>query len=392
MSRSMRRRRRRAVLPLRLDATLGMPSTTATICCCRATAPRWISLKRPADTKNSPSPRKPNSILSTWRARRAGGCGRTPGKSRGGFSRRTGGCRRRPGWTISPWQNCCSPNPARPCGRSWRGDMARRLWDPIFVSALNTAPEEASATLAATIVRETFAGRGPRLPPGRRGGGPVRRLRRPRARVPARQGRAHRLWGQVARPGVRGGPRGRPGFRRRDHRARPRRQGRAGGHRAGGAGTASGLSAPTEFRSIVNAHFALPAPKGMPLLTGVVGGWSEWVFAFPDRLSVTISAAERSWRRRARNWRRISGRRSRRSRAFRRSLPPWQIIKEKRATFAATPAQDALRPGQRRAGAIWSSPETGRKRACPRPSKARSAPVWPPRGWPEFRRIRANVF
>ena len=25
-------------------------------------------------------------------------------------------------------------------------------------------------------------------------------------------------------------------------------------------------------------------------------------------------------------------------------LPPWQIVKEKRATFAATPEQDALRP------------------------------------------------
>jgi uncharacterized protein with NAD-binding domain and iron-sulfur cluster len=25
-------------------------------------------------------------------------------------------------------------------------------------------------------------------------------------------------------------------------------------------------------------------------------------------------------------------------------LPPWQIVKERRATFAATPEQDALRP------------------------------------------------
>jgi uncharacterized protein with NAD-binding domain and iron-sulfur cluster len=25
-------------------------------------------------------------------------------------------------------------------------------------------------------------------------------------------------------------------------------------------------------------------------------------------------------------------------------MPPWQIVKEKRATFAATPEQDALRP------------------------------------------------
>jgi len=26
-------------------------------------------------------------------------------------------------------------------------------------------------------------------------------------------------------------------------------------------------------------------------------------------------------------------------------LPPWQIVRERRATFAATPAQNALRPG-----------------------------------------------
>jgi hydroxysqualene dehydroxylase len=28
-------------------------------------------------------------------------------------------------------------------------------------------------------------------------------------------------------------------------------------------------------------------------------------------------------------------------------LPPWQIVKEKRATFAATPAQNAKRPDSR---------------------------------------------
>jgi uncharacterized protein with NAD-binding domain and iron-sulfur cluster len=30
-------------------------------------------------------------------------------------------------------------------------------------------------------------------------------------------------------------------------------------------------------------------------------------------------------------------------------LPAWQIVKEKRATFAATPQQDARRPGARTA-------------------------------------------
>ena len=29
----------------------------------------------------------------------------------------------------------------------------------------------------------------------------------------------------------------------------------------------------------------------------------------------------------------------------RRDLPPWQIVRERRATFAATPAQDSKRPG-----------------------------------------------
>ena len=30
-------------------------------------------------------------------------------------------------------------------------------------------------------------------------------------------------------------------------------------------------------------------------------------------------------------------------------LPPWQIVRERRATFAATPAQNARRPGARTA-------------------------------------------
>jgi len=35
-----------------------------------------------------------------------------------------------------------------------------------------------------------------------------------------------------------------------------------------------------------------------------------------------------------------------------RELPRWQIVRERRATFAATPEQDARRPGARTA---WSN-------------------------------------
>ena len=53
------------------------------------------------------------------------------------------------------------------------------------------------------------------------------------------------------------------------------------------------LRVPTEFRAIVNAHFKLDKPSAAPPITGVINGTVEWLFAFPDRLSVTISGADR---------------------------------------------------------------------------------------------------
>ncbi|MEJ0028642.1 MAG: hydroxysqualene dehydroxylase HpnE [Rhizomicrobium sp.] len=106
-----------------------------------------------------------------------------------------------------------------------------------------------------------------------------------------------------------------------------------------------GLTAPTEFRSIVNAHFKVVPPAGAPRITGVIGGAAEWVFAFEDRVSITVSGADaivdddrealarRFWADVAKVLH-LSG-----------DLPPWQVVKERRATFAATPEQAARRPG-----------------------------------------------
>jgi hypothetical protein len=81
----------------------------------------------------------------------------------------------------------------------------------------------------------------------------------------------------------------------------------------------------------------------------VIGGTVEWLFAFPNRLSVTVSNGDRLvdmpreelaqtiWRDVCKAAG-ITG-------ELPPELPPWQIVRERRATFAATPAQNALRPG-----------------------------------------------
>ncbi len=108
-----------------------------------------------------------------------------------------------------------------------------------------------------------------------------------------------------------------------------------------------GLTTPDEFRGILNIHFQIAPPRGQPAILGVVNAEIEWLFAFPDRLSVTISNADRLIDRprdelAAEIWREaavLTG--------LPGDLPPWQIVKEKRATFAATPAQNAKRPDSR---------------------------------------------
>jgi hypothetical protein len=112
------------------------------------------------------------------------------------------------------------------------------------------------------------------------------------------------------------------------------------------------VSVPTEYRAILNAHFAYRSPKSLPKITGVINATTEWLFAFEDRLSVTVSAADRfneSDREplARRIWAEICE-----IAGIEAELPRWQIVKERRATFAATPDQNALRP---RAETQWKN-------------------------------------
>jgi squalene-associated FAD-dependent desaturase len=117
-------------------------------------------------------------------------------------------------------------------------------------------------------------------------------------------------------------------------------------------GLVPGLLAPDEFCSIVNCHFSIAPPAGAPPITAVLGGTAEWVLAYPDRVSVTVSGAdaivdEDREALVARIWADVCT-----TLGLTGEAPAWQVVKERRATFAATPEQNAKRPGARTA---WSN-------------------------------------
>ncbi|HEY3919931.1 MAG TPA: hydroxysqualene dehydroxylase HpnE [Stellaceae bacterium] len=223
--------------------------------------------------------------------------------------------------------------------------LYRRLWQPLAVAALNTEPEAGSAALFAAILRETLGAGG-------------------RACVPLlpREGLSETLVDPaLTRLRARGA----------DIRIGARLRALAfDGERVASLALDSGsevvraedavvlavpapvaarlvpdLTVPDEFRAIVNAHYRLAIRGDAPWFVGVIGGTAEWVFRKNEVLSVTVSAADRLIDTPAEElarllWQDVAA-------AYdlaAEPMPPCQIVKEKRATFAATPAQLARRP------------------------------------------------
>lgn len=225
------------------------------------------------------------------------------------------------------------------------GALWERLWKPVLVSALNTPLDTASARLAAAVVRESLGAGGaaarPRVPA--HGLGPA--FIDPALAYLAARGGEVRFGARLRGLTFAGDRAATLDFGEETMALGPDDCVVFAAPAWSALEIIPDISAPTEHCAIFNAHFAVAPPKNMPLLTGVVGGLSEWVFAFPDRLSVTISAAdafidaepddvgERIWREVAG----IAG-------LDAAQVPAMRIVKEKRATFAATPAQDTLRP------------------------------------------------
>ncbi|MEQ8194245.1 MAG: hydroxysqualene dehydroxylase HpnE [Rhodospirillales bacterium] len=225
------------------------------------------------------------------------------------------------------------------------GVLFRRLWEPLAVSALNTAADEGAASLLWPVVRETFG----------RGGAACK----PRI---AREG----LSESFIDPALADLPaRGCPVRFNARVRVLEFSSERIAAFSLGddrivissddsvvlavppsvAGDLVAGLPVPTEYRSIVNGHFRLDKPAPDLLFIGVIGGLCQWIFRRGDVVSTTVSAAEACVDRPADEiaktmWGEIVAVLDLPA----VPLPGHRIVKEKRATFAQSPAQVALRP------------------------------------------------
>jgi squalene-associated FAD-dependent desaturase len=230
---------------------------------------------------------------------------------------------------------------AIPCS----GTLYQRLVQPLLLAALNVDPPEGSAGLAGAIVRETLLAGGQACRPLIARDGLSAVLIDPAIKILQQKGAQIHLGHEL--------------------RELATSAGRVGGLKFGGedniaigpddavvlavpprpaAALLPHLKTPTQFRAIVNAHFRFTPPRDMAPILGVIGGLVEWLFAFPQRLSITISNGDRlvdTPREELASaiWQDIC-----KASGVTGDLPPWQIVRERRATFAATPEQDALRP------------------------------------------------
>jgi squalene-associated FAD-dependent desaturase len=225
------------------------------------------------------------------------------------------------------------------------GPLYERLVEPLFLAALNIEPLHGSGELAGTIVRETLALGGkacrPLIAPDGIGNAfiaPALRKLRERGIEVMLQRPLHALAFDDARVGT---------LDFGDERIA------LGEHDSvilavpayAAAAMVPELTVPSAFRSIVNAHFRIDPPAGFPRMIGAINSTSEWIFALPGRIAVTVSDAGELLEMpradlAALIWREVAS-----VTGLPGELPPWQIVRERRATFAATPEENAKRPG-----------------------------------------------
>jgi squalene-associated FAD-dependent desaturase len=228
------------------------------------------------------------------------------------------------------------------------GTLYRRLLEPLAISALNTRPDTALASLLLAVVRETLLSGGEACVPAFPRQGLSESFVDPALRKLRAAGHDVLLGRRVA--------------------ALERQAGRISRLRltdeaveigasdavvlavpaAVAADLLPDVTVPDAFEAILNVHFAIeadmPASWGGAGFCGLIGGTAEWVFAKPGIVSVTVSAANHLVDRTAEEIAALIWGDVRRCWMLPETMPPVRVVKEKRATIAATAAQERRRP------------------------------------------------
>jgi squalene-associated FAD-dependent desaturase len=223
--------------------------------------------------------------------------------------------------------------------------LFRRLWEPLVVAALNTSAEQASAALFSHILAETIGRGATACRPLLARDGLSESLVDPALHYLTRSGAAIRFGARLRALGLASGHVAELRFDDGDVPVSRDDDVVLAVPAAIAARLVPGLVVPVDYAPIVNAHFRYGALPDAPPFLGIVGGSAEWVFRKRDILSVTVSAADPIVGLPAEELREILWRDVARALALSAApVPPSRIVKERRATFRATPAQLARRP------------------------------------------------
>ena len=233
------------------------------------------------------------------------------------------------------------------------GILFERFWEPLAVAALNTPAESGAAGLLWPVLRETFAKGEAACRPRIARLGLAHAFVDPALETLARRGAAVRLGRRLRSVDFSDGRASCLGFGGESVAIERGDSVILAVPPAAAVGLVPSLAAPEKSNPIVNAHFRLPEPGGLPAdlpFLGLVGGTAQWIFVRGQIASITISAAdalaaEPAGELARRTWADVA-------RALDLdgdALPAYRVVKERRATFAQTPREVRRRPGTRTA-------------------------------------------
>jgi squalene-associated FAD-dependent desaturase len=236
-----------------------------------------------------------------------------------------------------------------------QGRLYQRLLEPLAIAALNTPPDQGLARLLGTVMRETLLRGGSACLPMLPKQGLSEALIDPAVAELRARGAEIRCNSRIAGMTIASGriealrgPSGPISLEPGDAVVLAASSWVA-------ADLLPGLVTPDAFEAILNIHFRHVADRAGPLgeagFIGLISGTAEWLFMKPGHVSVTISAANRMVDLPAseiagRVWPDVADALGLPAN-LKQTMPAYRVVKEKRATFAATARQERRRPGAR---------------------------------------------